>query len=232
MTDPRHVPSYLQERISLRKGQRRPVPQSESARERPAGPALVAQNPAEAGGAEGHTAACGISTDAQSHGPESPECHVQSLKCQRFVPTATCTRGSSEGRRPPMNARRMPPRKEARGRGTLEPRASRRPHVGGGDAGLTGCRAAESLPHTVPARPPNPGALPCRPGEGGCGPVPRRALNSDPRSLSRVAEEGHLTQEDSAALAERTAGTARRPAQEGKRPPGRNAGAAGRVRGE
>lgn len=39
MTDPRHVPSYLQERLSLRKGQRRPVPQSESARERPAGPA-------------------------------------------------------------------------------------------------------------------------------------------------------------------------------------------------
>lgn len=109
------------------------------------------------------------------------------------------------------------------------PQASRR---GGGDARLTGCRAAESLPHAVPARPPNPGALPCRPGEGGCGPVPRRALNSDPRSLSRVAEEGHLTQEDSAALAEQTAGTARRPAQEGKRPPGRNAGAAGRVRGE
>lgn len=72
MTDPRHVPSYLQERLSLRKGQRRPVPQSESARERPAGPALVAQNPAEAGGAEGHTAACGISTDAQSHGPREP----------------------------------------------------------------------------------------------------------------------------------------------------------------
>lgn len=86
--------------------------------------------------------------------------------------------------------------------------------MGGGDAGLTGCRAAESLPHAVPARPPNPGALPCRPGEGGCGPVPRRALNSDPRSLSRVAEEGHLTQEDSAALAEQTAGTARRPGRE------------------
>lgn len=102
----------------------------------------------------------------------------------------------------------------------------------GDDARLMGCRAAESLPHAVPACPPNPGALPRRPGEGGCGPVPRRALNSDPRSLSRVAEEGHLTQEDSAALAEQTAGTARRPAQEGKRPPGRNAGAAGRVRGE
>lgn len=233
MTDPRHVPSYLQERLSLRKGQRRPVPQSESARERPAGPALVAQNPAEAGGAEGHTAACGISTDAQSHGPREPRVPRPVSKMPTLRPHGDVHQGSSEGRRPPVNTRRMPARKEARGRGTLEPRAARRPHVGGGrDARLMGCRAAESLPHAVPACPPNPGALPRRPGEGGCGPVPRRALNSDPRSLSRVAEEGHLTQEDSAGLAERTAGMARRPAQEGKRPPGRNAGAAGRVRGE